>query len=149
MLSASRHVPNLNFDVNVNVNLNDGMKIGELAKRAGVSTRMLRYYESQGLLAAERSANGYRSYRESDVERARTIVSLIQSGLPSKLVQVVLTAQDQPARWGASCDLEFNKLLREEVDAIDEKISCLTRSRAAVENYLQQTTADTPTTHNT
>ena len=103
---------------------------------------MLRYYESQGLLAAERSANGYRSYRESDVERARTIVSLIQSGLPSKLVQVVLTAQDQPARWGVSCNLEFAKLLREEVDAIDEKISCLARSRAAVDNYLEQTTSE-------
>lgn len=118
------------------------MKIGELAKRAGVSTRMLRYYEAQGLITAERSANGYRSYQESDVERVRTIVSLIQSGLPSKLVQVVLTAQDQPARWGVSCDLEFAKLLREEAAAIDEKISCLTRSRTAVENYLQQTTAD-------
>ena len=142
MLSVSRHVPNLNFDVSVNVNFNGGMKIGELAERAGVSTRMLRYYESQGLLAAERSANGYRSYRESDVERARTIVSLIQSGLPSRLVQVVLTAHDQPARWGVSCDLEFAKLLREEADAIDEKISCLTRSRAAVENYLTQAPAN-------
>lgn len=118
------------------------MKIGELAKLAGTSTRMLRYYEAQGLLTAERSTNGYRSYHESDVERARTIVSLIQSGLPSKLVQVVLTAQDHPARWGATCNLEFAKLLREEVDAIDEKISCLTRSRAAVENYLERTTVD-------
>jgi DNA-binding transcriptional MerR regulator len=149
MLSVSRHAMNLNFDVSVNVNLNGGMKIGELANRAGVSTRMLRYYESQGLLAAERSANGYRSYQESDVERARTIVSLIQSGLPSKLVQVVLTAQDRPAAWGVSCDLEFAKLLREEVDAIDEKISCLTRSRAAVENYLERTTVDDLVTRST
>ncbi len=118
------------------------MKIGELAKRAGTSTRMLRYYEAQGLLTAQRSMNGYRSYDEGDVERARTIVSLIQSGLPSKLVQVVLTAQDEPAGWGVNCDLEFAKLLREEVDTIDEKISCLTRSRAAVENYLERTTAN-------
>lgn len=109
---------------------------------------MLRYYEAQGLLAAERSANGYRSYDESDVERARTIVGLIRSGLPSKLVQVVLTAHDQPARWGVRCDLEFARLLREEVDAIDEKISCLTRSRAAVENYLKRTTVDNLVAHN-
>ncbi|WP_053384365.1 MerR family transcriptional regulator [Leucobacter celer] len=118
------------------------MKIGELAKRAGTSTRMLRYYETQGLLTAKRSANGYRSYAETDVERARTIVSLIQSGLPSKLIQVVLTAQDQPESWGDTCDLEFAKLLRAELDTIDTKISCLTRSRAAVETYLERSAVD-------
>jgi len=118
------------------------MKIGELARRAGTSTRMLRYYESQGLLTAKRSANGYRSFDESDVERARSIVSLIQSGLPSKLVYVVLTAQDDTGSWGNACDLEFSKLLRIELDTIDEKIACLTRSRAAVKSYLERSAAN-------
>lgn len=125
------------------------MKIGELAKRAGTSTRMLRYYEAQGLLTAQRSANGYRSFDDSDVERARTIASLIQSGLPSKLVHVVLTAHDEPANWGNACDLEFARLLRRELDAIDEKIACLTRSRAAVETYLERATLDNLPTSNT
>lgn len=119
------------------------MKIGELARRAGTSTRMLRYYEAQGLLSARRSVNGYRSYDESDVERTRTIVSLIRSGLPSRLVHVVLTAQDQPGEWGDACDLEFAGLLRTELDTIDEKISCLTRSRAAVATYLERARATT------
>ncbi len=39
------------------------MKIGELSRRTGVPTRMLRYYEEQGLLRPERADNGYRSYR--------------------------------------------------------------------------------------
>jgi len=38
------------------------MRIGELATRTGVPTRMLRYYEEQGLITPRRLANGYREY---------------------------------------------------------------------------------------
>lgn len=38
----------------------NGMRIGELARTTGVSTRALRYYDEQGLLPAERLTNGYR-----------------------------------------------------------------------------------------
>ena len=40
------------------------MRIGELAKRTGVATRMLRYYEEQGLISTRRLDNGYRGYDE-------------------------------------------------------------------------------------
>lgn len=44
------------------------MRIGEFAKRAGVSTSKVRFYEAQGLLPdAARSANGYRSYDSADL----------------------------------------------------------------------------------
>ncbi|MER6313398.1 MerR family transcriptional regulator [Streptomyces sp. NPDC001581] len=43
------------------------MRIGELAERAGTSTRTLRYYESRGLLPARRAGNGYRTYGEDDL----------------------------------------------------------------------------------
>ncbi|MEY9212351.1 MerR family transcriptional regulator [Thermobifida halotolerans] len=52
------------------------MRIGELAERAGVSTRTLRYYESRGLLPGRRTANGYRVYGGDDlrlVEQIRTL----------------------------------------------------------------------------
>lgn len=46
------------------------MKIGELAKRAGVSASKVRFYERRGLmLSADRAANGYRSYGPADLER--------------------------------------------------------------------------------
>lgn len=114
------------------------MKIGELARHAGTSTRMLRYYESQGLLSAERGTNGYRYFQEADIERARTIASLIRSGLPTKLIRGVLTAQDRPHDWTDACDHEFTALLRAELNALDDKISCLTRSRTAVRSYLER-----------
>lgn len=114
------------------------MKIGELAKRAGTSTRMLRYYESLGLLRPERGSNGYRCFQDGDIERARTIASLVQSGLPTKLIRVVLTAQDRPDDWTDACDHEFTALLRAELNVLDDKISCLTRSRTAVSAYLDR-----------
>ncbi|MFD7509759.1 MerR family transcriptional regulator [Streptomyces sp. NPDC059853] len=49
------------------------MRISELAARAGVSTRTLRYYESRGLLPARRSGNGYRVYGDADLRLVEQI----------------------------------------------------------------------------
>lgn len=49
------------------------MRIGELAERAGTTTRTLRYYESRGLLTARRTGNGYRAYGEEDLRLVRQI----------------------------------------------------------------------------
>ncbi|GIH05981.1 MerR family transcriptional regulator [Rhizocola hellebori] len=56
------------------------MLIGELAERSGTTTRMLRYYEQQGLLRARRSSNGYRSYDESELRVVEEIRALLASG---------------------------------------------------------------------
>jgi DNA-binding transcriptional MerR regulator len=42
------------------------MKIGELAREAGVTVKAVRYYESLGLLGAARLGNGYRDFGERD-----------------------------------------------------------------------------------
>lgn len=57
------------------------MKISEIAAHTGVSTSALRYYESEGLLAPSRSANGYRSFTADDIDRIEFIRSAKQLGL--------------------------------------------------------------------
>ncbi len=62
------------------------MRIGDLASRAGVSPRALRYYEDQGLLASQRTPGGQRTYAEAAVDRVRLIQQLYAAGLSSTTI---------------------------------------------------------------
>lgn len=59
-----------------------GMRISQLAERSGVPATTLRYYESAGLLAADRTPAGYRVYDDAAVERLAFIRAAKQVGLP-------------------------------------------------------------------
>jgi peroxiredoxin/DNA-binding transcriptional MerR regulator len=58
------------------------MRIGELAQRAHVSTKAVRYYERLGLMTPARRANGYREYDESHLRVVTEIRELSASGIP-------------------------------------------------------------------
>ena len=66
------------------------MRIGEMVRRTGVSERLLRYYEEQGLLTPERLPSGYRVYVEQDVETVRRIRALLAAGLTTDTIAKVL-----------------------------------------------------------
>jgi DNA-binding transcriptional MerR regulator len=59
------------------------VRIGELARRTGATTRALRYYEERGLLGSGRGENGYRDYGPEAVVRVRNIRRLLEAGLSS------------------------------------------------------------------
>ncbi|MFI2102970.1 MerR family transcriptional regulator [Isoptericola sp. NPDC019693] len=75
--------------------VDDGvLKIGEVARRAGVSVRALRYYEEQGLLETVRSSAGHRLYDETAVERVRFYQQLYAAGLTSGNIAQLLPCVD-------------------------------------------------------
>src|SRR3954449_10396473 len=72
------------------------MRIGELERRTGTSRRLLRYYEEQGLISPDRSANGYRDYDERFVDRVAQIRGLLDAGLPVRIIRQLLPCLDAP-----------------------------------------------------
>ncbi|WP_250004988.1 MerR family transcriptional regulator [Actinoplanes sp. M2I2] len=70
------------------------MRIGEVARRAGVSVRSLRYYEQQGLIEADRTSGGHREYEQCAVDRVRFVQCLFAAGLPSRAILEILPFLD-------------------------------------------------------
>jgi DNA-binding transcriptional MerR regulator len=69
-------------------------KIGELAKRTGLTVRTLHHYDEIGLLQpAERSDGGHRVYDEAAVQRLYRIVSLRSLGFPLEAIADALDGQ--------------------------------------------------------
>lgn len=58
-----------------------GYKISEAALATGFSVSALRFYEQEGVVVPERTAAGYRSYREADLESLRFVARGKQLGL--------------------------------------------------------------------
>lgn len=70
-------------------------KIGELAKRTGLTVRTLHHYDEIGLLAPSyRTGSGHRQYTEGDVARLQLVVSLRHLGLSLRDIGECLARPD-------------------------------------------------------
>jgi MerR family transcriptional regulator, copper efflux regulator len=77
------------------------MRIGELARRARVTTRTVRYYEGLGLLpAARREAGGHRQYEEDALARLAKIDWLKRMGLTLDEIAEVIPLYFDAERHG-------------------------------------------------
>lgn len=96
------------------------VRIGEVARGAGVSVRAVRYYEQQGLLVAERSASGQRLYRQDAVTLVRFIQQMYAAGLTSRRIAELLPCWDS-----GHTDAEQRAMLRAERERIQAKVDDL------------------------
>ncbi|SDN55693.1 MerR family transcriptional regulator [Allokutzneria albata] len=113
------------------------MKIGELARRTGVSERSLRYYEQQGLLAAGRTPGGQRDYPEHAVDRVIRIQELFAAGLHSKKIAQLLPCM-RDADGGPS-EIATGRLVTDlvtERQRIDQMITSLINSRDVLDEVI-------------
>ncbi|MDQ7730702.1 MerR family transcriptional regulator [Halomonas sp. SpR8] len=111
------------------------MKIGELAKRTGVSIRMLRYYEEAGLLKPKRSASGYRDYVPNEVRTVERIKLLGSAGMTLATIQQFLPCVRGEEPVFEPCD-ELRNVLHEQIRLTDQKAAKLAQSRAILERFL-------------
>lgn len=108
------------------------MKIGELAKRAGVAASAIRFYESSGLLApALRGGNGYRLYDDDALERLQVIQLAQRLGMSLEDLRAVFV------QWDGEQVVELiAQQLQSRLREIDRMQQTLQTQRAEVELLL-------------
>ena len=117
------------------------MRIGELARRTGVSERSLRYYEQQGLLTADRTPGGQRDYPEQAVDRVIRIQELFAAGLHSKKIARLLPCmRDTDGGPSAIATPNLVADLTEERARIDRMMVELANSRAVLDDVINAAT---------
>ncbi|MCX5200365.1 MerR family transcriptional regulator [Streptomyces sp. NBC_00237] len=113
------------------------MRIGELSERTNTPRRMLRYYEEQGLITAERTPNGYRLYDERFVDRVAQIRGLLDAGLPTRIIKQILPCLDKPRTIHfPDATPEMLSTLETELERMQARVECMQRNRDAIAEYL-------------
>jgi len=99
------------------------MLVGELAKKAGVTTRTLRYYDKEGLLSPSmESEGGYRLYSDKDMTKLAWILMMKQLGFGLSDIKNRLTRLDSPSDV-INILTEQTTLLRNKVTQLSESIN--------------------------
>ncbi|WP_328461182.1 MerR family transcriptional regulator [Actinoplanes sp. NBC_00393] len=109
------------------------MRIGELAARAGVSVRSVRYYEEQGLLSSVRSPSGQRLYGDKEVERVEFIQRLYAAGLSSRTIADLMPCVESPSEENSDAALDRMALER---DRLSRHIDELARTRDTLDRLI-------------
>lgn len=109
------------------------MKIGELAKEAGVSVQAVRYYERRGLLPTpNRTMSGYREYDGSDILRLSFISRAKDLGFTLSEARELIDLQ---VRRGTTAD-DVRKQALDKLESTRSKIRDLRSIAAALERVV-------------
>ena len=124
------------------------MRIGELAKRGGVSVQAVRFYERRRLIRTpRRTAAGYRIYTEKDLETVTVIKKMQRFGFKLAEIRRVLQLWILPSDTGApspyndcsqECFREGLKLGQKKLDAMNEQIHLSIQLRDELQEALNQ-----------
>jgi len=106
------------------------MKISDLTEQTGVPTKTIRYYEDVGLLpAATRKPNGYREYREADVDRLKLVAGARRLDFSLAEISEIIDLRD---RRIAPCGVLL-ELLDQKAEEIGQRIAELQRVQKDLE----------------
>ena len=116
------------------------MRIGELARRAGVTTRTVRYYEGLGLLVSRREGGGHRQYDEEALARMAKIDWLKRMGLTLDEIAEVI-----PLYFGAQTSVRGRKkmiaMLERRLAQTEERVEGLVAHRDELRGAIERLTA--------
>lgn len=109
------------------------MNIGEASAASGVSAKMIRYYESIGLVRPSgRSASGYRLYDAADVHRLRFVRRARDLGFPVERIRLLLDLWADSGRSNA----EVRAVASEQIATLAQRIAELQSMRRTLEHLV-------------
>jgi MerR family transcriptional regulator, copper efflux regulator len=114
------------------------MNIGEVARRAGLPAKTIRYYEDIGLVTPRRTANGYRAFRESDVHKLGVLGRARALGFTIEDCRTLLALWEDANR--ASADVR--RLATDHLTRIEEKIAALESMRDTLRDLVRSCHGD-------
>ncbi len=109
------------------------MNIGEVAKRADLPAKTIRYYEDIGLVKPLRDTNGYRAFREQDLHKLIFLGRARALGFSIEDCRALLALWEDQGR--ASADVRA--IARDHLTRIDQKIEDLTKMRNTLSHLVE------------
>ena len=113
--------------------MDNPLSIGELAERAGVATSALRYYESEGLIASERSPGGQRRYARETLRRVAFIRVAQTVGLS---LEDIRRAFDLLPQGRTPTKADWTRLSRSWRPLLDERIAMMNALRDQLDSCI-------------
>jgi MerR family copper efflux transcriptional regulator len=115
------------------------VNIGAAARRSGITVKMIRYYESVGLIApADRSAGNYRTYGRRDIDRLDFIKRARSLGFSLAAIRQLLALWDDSGRASA----EVKALVTGHIAELDSRIAALKSMRRTLAHLAERCDGD-------
>jgi Cu(I)-responsive transcriptional regulator len=114
------------------------VNIGDVAKRAGLPAKTIRYYEDIGLIKPPRDANGYRAFRDSDLHKLAFLSRARALGFTIEDCRTLLTLYEDQSR--ASADVK--DLAEAHLHKIEDKIAQLQSMRDTLSELVRSCAGD-------
>ncbi len=114
------------------------MNISEVAARAGLPPKTIRYYEDIGLVKPLRDANGYRAFRDKDMHKLTFLGRARALGFTIEDCRALLALWEDKAR--ASADVRT--IAQDHLTAIEIKIADLQAMRATLSELVRTCAGD-------
>ena len=109
------------------------MNIGQVAERAGLPAKTIRYYEDIGLVRPQRSENGYRAFSEQDLHKLAFLARARALGFTIEDCRTLLGLYEDEARESA----DVKALATEHLVQIEEKIAQLREMHATLAKLVE------------
>ncbi|WP_114283785.1 Cu(I)-responsive transcriptional regulator [Candidatus Halocynthiibacter alkanivorans] len=114
------------------------MNIGDVSRLSGLPAKTIRYYEDIGLVAPQRSDNGYRSFRDSDLHKLTFMGRARSLGFTIEDCRNLLALYDDRER--ASSDVKV--IAREHLGRIDQKLKELQEMHETLTHLVDECAGD-------